>query len=75
MSEINKRTFRINANINSDLNDWLDNESDRTGHSKTTLLILALENYKQQKSAVAQLTDLSELVKKMEQLSEKLEQN
>lgn len=75
MSETNKRTFRINANINSDLNDWLDNESDRTGHSKTTLLILALENYKQQKSAVAQLTDLSELVKKMEQLSEKLEQN
>lgn len=75
MSEINKRTFRINANINSDLNDWLDNESARTGHSKTTLLILALENYKQQKSAVAQLTDLSQLVKKMEQLSEKLEQN
>ena len=75
MLEKKQKTFRINANISSDLNDWLDAESARTGHSKTTLLILALENYKQQKSAVAQLTDLSELVKKMEQLSEKLEQD
>ena len=75
MLEKKQKTFRINANISSDLNDWLDAESARTGHSKTTLLILALENYKQQKSAVSQLTDLSELVKKMEQLSEKFEQD
>lgn len=74
MLEKKQKTFRINANISSDLNDWLDAESERTGHSKTTLIVLALENYKQQKTAQSQVIELSQLISRLERLDAKIDE-
>lgn len=64
--------FRINANISAELNDWLDQESARTGYSKTTLIMLAIENYKQQKTVQSQVSELSLLISRLENLDDKL---
>lgn len=73
IAEKDKKMFRINASISADLNNWLDSESANTGYTKTTLIMLAIENYKQQKTALAQMTEITELVEKLEKLSQKLD--
>lgn len=64
--------FRINANISVELNDWLDEEAQKTGHTKSTLIMLAIENYKQQKTAQLQVSELTQLISKLEKLDAKL---
>jgi len=37
---------RINTRISKSANEWLDKRSDETGIPKSTLIFLAIENYK-----------------------------
>jgi len=46
---------RVNTRISRTLNEWLNSRSHKTGLSKSTLIMLALENYYQQTEAVAQM--------------------
>lgn len=71
MSEKSRKLFRVNANISVDLNAWLDEESARTGHTKSTLIMLAVETYKQQKTAQTQVVELSQLIARLERLDAK----
>lgn len=69
------KLFRINANISVELNEWLDQEAKRTGHTKSTLIMLAIESYKQQKTAQSQVIELSQLISRLESLDAKIDES
>lgn len=63
--------IRINARISSEINDWLDAESAKTGITKSALVHLALEQYIQQKEVIHSMRDigmLNEVVNRIEKL-------
>ena len=64
---------RVGTRIRKDLNDWLDQQSEETGLPKSTQIMMAIENYQQQKMAKGQLTELAELIEKLEELAKKVE--
>lgn len=64
---------RVNTRVRKDLNDWLDQQVDETGVPKSTQIMFAIEMYQQQKMAKGQLTELAELIEKLEELSKKVE--
>lgn len=59
---------RVNTRISSAANDWLDNQSFTTGVPKSTLILLAIESYIQQKEAVTMMADMGQLVAAIERL-------
>lgn len=65
--------IRVNTRVSKDVNDWLDNESKRTGVAKSTLIYLALEQYINQKRAISAMDEMKELVERMESLETKVE--
>ena len=65
---------RVNTRISKNLNDWLDEQTEETGLPKSTQIMLAIENYQQQKQANGQLTELSILIEKMQGLTEKIKE-
>jgi len=65
---------RVNTRISAKLNDWLDKQTEETGVPKSTQIMLALENYYQQKEVFSKLNDMNQLVEKLEELTKKIEQ-
>lgn len=65
--------IRVGTRIRKDLNDWLDQQSEETGLPKSTQIMMAIEMYQQQKMAKGQITELGELISKLEELSKKVE--
>ncbi len=64
---------RVGTRIRKDLNDWLDQQSEETGLPKSTQIMMAIENYQQQKMAKGQLTELGELISKLEGMAKQVE--
>ena len=68
--------IRVNTRISTVLNDWLDEESRKTGVPKSAIIHIALENYMQHKRSVSALElsqgTLRELFDKVEQIEKKL---
>lgn len=52
---------RVNTRISATLNDWLDQESSKTGVPKSTLVMLALEQFVQQKKVVDGMLDINSI--------------
>ena len=65
--------MRVNTRIGIDANQWLDNESARTGVPKSTLIHLAVEQYIQQKEAVASMSSVNELLDRLQALESKVD--
>ena len=63
---------RVNTRIGADANAWLDEESNRTGVPKSTLIHLAIEQYIQQKEAFTRMADIGQLVQAIERLEMKI---
>lgn len=63
---------RVNTRVSSPLNDWLDKRSLETGMSKSTLVMLALENYRQQVEVVDSLPTMVQIMEKLERIEESL---
>ena len=61
--------IRVNTRVRKDLNDWLDQQVDETGVPKSTQIMFAIEMYQQQKMAKGQLTELAELIEKLEEFA------
>ena len=59
---------RVNTRISSTLNDWLDNESKTTGVPKSTLVMLALEGYREKRIAMEGMLDMATIVDKLEKI-------
>lgn len=64
---------RVNSRLSYDANLWLDNESKRSGVPKSTLILLAVENYIREKEALKSMADIGQLVSKIEQLEKSIE--
>ena len=57
--------FRVNARIGQHHNDFLDAESERTGLSKSMVIMLAIENYMNQHQQQSNLGDLLKEVQRL----------
>lgn len=72
MEENKPEMFRINTRISVKSNEWLDKQSHETGIPKSTLILLAIESYIQQKEAMAMMGDMGMLLEKLERIESKL---
>jgi len=59
---------RVNTRISRTLNEWLNKRSIKTGLSKSTLIMLALENYYQQTEVVDQMIKWEAIYKEVNDL-------
>lgn len=69
---------RVNTRISKTMNEWLNNRSNKTGLSKSVLIMLALENYYQQIEAVEQMGKWEKIYKAVDELKrwkEKMQNN
>lgn len=72
MSE-DAKLVRVNIRISTDLNTWLDKQSAETGLSKSTMIMLATENYRQQKEAMTTMANMGVIMKQLEVMNKQLE--
>lgn len=61
---------RVNTRISAKLNEWLDNQSKETGVPKSTQIMLAVEQYYQQKEVMNKMSDMNQIIEKLRQLEE-----
>lgn len=66
---------RVNTRISGIANKWLDDQSMISGVPKSTLILLAIENYMQQKEAFAMMADMGQLVAKIDSLEKAVQRN
>lgn len=71
--EIINEMVRVNTRISSELNDWLDIESKRSGLSKSAIMMISTENYRREKDAFGMMADMGQLVQKIENLETMIE--
>lgn len=64
---------RVNTRISKVLNDWLDARSEESGVPKSTMVMLALEQYWQEKEVLKTMSDMGTIMRKLEELETKLE--
>lgn len=62
---------RVNTRISSDLNDWLDEQYEKSGIPKSTIVMLALENYRKEKMVLDNMGDYQKIIQQLEKLSTK----
>lgn len=65
---------RVNTRISLKLNEWLDKESAETGLPKSTIIMLAVESYWQQKEAMKSMSGLGEVIQKLEEVEKAIKQ-
>ena len=51
---------RVGTRLSSNLNDWFDNQSKKTGISKSSLIAIACESYRKEQELV---TNIPEMIK------------
>lgn len=69
--------YRVNTRIGVDANEWLDEESKRTGVPKSTLIHLAVEQYIQQKEVMSKMAGMGaveHLLERIEALEDMLKE-
>ena len=64
------KVVRINTRISSKLNDWLDATSIDTGLSKSSIVMIAVEQYKMQTQAI---NVMDEILIRLKSLEDKIE--
>lgn len=63
-----QRLQRFNGRLGYTQNKWLDEESARTGISKSALIQMAVEQYIAQKQALNAMYDMKSIVDKLESM-------
>jgi hypothetical protein len=69
------KMVRVNTRISATLNDWLDEESKLTGVPKSTLVMLALENFFKEREVIRRMTDLGTVMDKLNEIELQLQAN
>lgn len=67
-----KDVVRVNTRISKTLNDWLDRRSKETGYSKSTLIMLALENYYQQTEVIEKMGDMQSIYQELKDIKKQI---
>lgn len=70
-----RNVVRVNSRLGYTQNAWLDDESKRTGISKSSLIQLAVEQYISQKQALNAMSDMSVMIEKLENIELELKSN
>lgn len=64
--------IRVNTRVSPEVMAFLDKRSEETGIPKSTIIMLALEEYKKQHDAMDMVTVFGELVSRLEGIEQKL---
>ena len=68
----NNNMVRVNTRISKQANEWLDAQSQFSGVPKSTLILLAIENYIREREAMNKLDSMSQLINKLDSIEDKL---
>lgn len=63
---------RVNTRLSKTINDWLDEESKETGLSKSALIMIAVEQYYQQREGLKRMGDMSRIMEELEKIKKVL---
>lgn len=64
---------RVNTRISHKANTWLDEQSSSSGVPKSTLILLAIENYIAQKESAGVSRDMAHLVERIDEMQRMIE--
>lgn len=64
--------IRVNTRISPEMMKWLDNRTEETGIPKSTLIMLALEEYRKQHEVMKSMADMGMILEKLEVIERKL---
>lgn len=59
---------RVNARVSTTVNDWLDEYSEKSGMPKSTIIFLAVEQFKRDHDALAGMQNINSIVERLDQL-------
>lgn len=68
-----REMIRVNTRISKTSNEWLDNYSAETGLPKSTIIMLAIENFIKEKEVMDRMADMGDIVKKLDDLQNEVE--
>jgi len=66
---------RVNTRISKTLNAWLDEEASQSGMSKSSIIMMATENYRREKVAMERMGDMTVLVERLNSIEQIIKQN
>lgn len=72
MAEEKTELVRLNVRVSKDNNEYLERKSKQTGISKSALVQIAVEQYRQQAEAVTAMTNLESYVTQMDNIQREL---
>lgn len=61
---------RVTTRISAEINDWLDDRTNKTGIPKSTLILLALEQYINQHNALNSMKDIEQVLEQLNLFNE-----
>lgn len=64
--------FRLNVRVSKENNDYLEMKSNQTGISKSALVQIAVEQYRQQNEAVQAMNNMQKYVDQMEMIKDEV---
>lgn len=73
MAEENQ-IVRLSVRVSKENNDYLDKKSMQTGISKSALVQIAVEQYRQQAEAVSAMNNMEMLFEKLEKIQDDVEE-
>lgn len=68
-----REMIRVNTRISKTSNDWLNDYSAETGLPKSTIIMLAIENFIKEKEVMDRMADMGDIVKKLDDLQYEVE--
>lgn len=68
-----REMIRVNTRISKTSNEWLDNYSAETGLPKSTIIMMAIEDFIKEKEVMDRMADMGDIMAKLEQLEKKIE--
>ena len=68
MKAMTEQLFRLNVRVSKENNDYLEKKSTETGISKSALVQIAVEQYRQQSEAVRAMNSMEKYVDQLEQI-------
>ncbi|MCM3406067.1 hypothetical protein [Cytobacillus oceanisediminis] len=66
-------TVRVIIQVSESLNEQLVEESERLGLAKTAIVTVALEQYFSQKQAMRAMSDIGQVIQKLEDLEKRID--
>ena len=68
MKAMTDQLFRLNVRVSKENNDYLEKKSTETGISKSALVQIAVEQYRQQSEAVRAMNNMEKYVDQLEEI-------